>query len=203
MCQFWFWYPATIVQVVLSLDSLPCFCSKTYLYSYKTFFCHSNLWSSSSALLTIWSLANLSNQETAFHQKESCPQLCTKPVFSDCLQKCKSRWAAPPAIPFQDHAFVQGLKHMTSAVWLNTAVENSAQKQLYLSSLLFMEPKKIKSCLCNVTLILLTCYILKTKHNTFEWKVMFQTSCYYSLEFNFCLQYCYVLNFKFYNCFNF
>lgn len=76
---------------------------------------------------------------------------------------------------FKTMFLCRALKTWPQPFGLTQLLEDSAQKRVHLSSFLSMEPKKIKSCPCNVTLILLTHNILKTKPNTFELRAVFQT----------------------------
>lgn len=130
LCQFRFWYPATMVQVILSLSSLPCICTNTCLCSYKTWF------------LCYWPFDHLQISQIRTQnstRKIHVPRLCTKPF---CLQKCQTRWEATSAIPVQDHVFVQGLKHMVSAVWLNAAARKFGTKATTLTLTSFHRAKE-------------------------------------------------------------
>lgn len=125
LCRFRFLYPAAMVQVILSLYSLPSICSKTCCAPTKhfsvTLICE--VWG-----LHYWWFDHLQISHIRRHhstRKNHIPSLCTKPF---CLQKCQTRWEATPAIPVQDHAFVQGWKHMALAVWLNTAARKFSTK---------------------------------------------------------------------------
>lgn len=69
------------------------------------------------------------SQTNIQHSIGKCvPRVHTKPAFSYWLQKCKSRWEGPYAMSLQDHAFVQGFKNMTSAIWFNITARKFSTK---------------------------------------------------------------------------
>lgn len=169
-----------MVQIILFLGSLPYICCKTCIYTPATDFSTPSLY----FVKFFWSSALLTcHLTTCKSLKPTYSTPSERSVFPRCIQNphfltgCRNARAGGKA--HMPCLFKTTLLCRTSKTWpqqfdLTQLLENSAQKQLHLSLLLCMEPKKIKSCLCNVPLILLTYNILKTKHNTFELRTVFQ-----------------------------
>lgn len=170
-----------MLQVTLFLGSLPYLCCKICFCSPVKYFSTQSLYFvkffKSSALLTCHSTTCESFKTTCSTPSERTvfPGSIQTPNFLTGCRNARADGKAHRPCVLKTMLLCGASKTWPQPFGLTQLLEDSAQKRVHLPSFLSMEPKKIKSCPCNVTLILLTHNILKTKHNTFELRAVFQT----------------------------